>query len=226
MNDVQGSSGEATRRRDKQRDALVTCAEQAVADGGLAALKARDLAACVGCSLGAVYNLVRDMDELTLRVGQRTMAALDAHLAAAEEAQGTMGENGEAQLVAFARAYRGFAAANTQRWRALFEHRIAAGSSLPPWFVADRARVFARLERCLASVLPEGAPVTAQARTLFSAVHGLVLLGLDDKLADESGEGAEFRDGEAELAAFVRVYLAGLAGHERHERAIRSTANP
>ena len=62
------------------------------------------------------------------------------------------------------------------------------------------------------------APVAAQARTLFSAVHGLVLLGLDDKLADEGAR----HDGEAEMVAFVQVYLAGL----RQERAIRSTASP
>ena len=208
-NNVQVPAGAVERRRDAQRETLVTCAERAIAEGGLAALKARELAACAGCSLGAIYNLVRDIDELVLRVGQRTMAELDGHLAAVA-GDGSAHRDCEAQLVAFARAYRAFAAANTHRWRALFEFRIAPGTALPPWFVADRARVFARLEHCLAPLLRDEAAVVAQARTLFSAVHGLVLLGLDDKLADGSGEGSGSPGEEAELVAFVRVYLAGL----------------
>ncbi len=193
-------------RRDEQRAALVTCAEKAIAGGGLSALKARDLAACVGCSLGAIYNLVRDLDEVVLRVGQRTMAGLDAHLDAASAGWPDLDLHD--QLIAWARAYCAFAAANAHRWRALFEFKIAAGAELPPWFADDRARVFARLERRLAQAMPAADPaaVARHARILFSAVHGLVLLGLDQKLMDRHDKGLD-----AEIVDFVHTYAAGLA---------------
>ena len=66
-----------------------------------------DLEACVGCSLGAIYNLVADLEELVLRVSQRTLAALDAELDAVyvldSIAAGT-------QLLAWSKCYAAFAA--------------------------------------------------------------------------------------------------------------------
>ena len=71
-------------RRSKLRDELILAAERSIHAGGLAGLKTRELAREIGCANGAVYNLVADMDELTLLVGARTLARLDAALIAAE----------------------------------------------------------------------------------------------------------------------------------------------
>ena len=192
-------------RREAQREALVDCAAAAIAAGGLPALKARDLAGCVGCSLGAIYNLVADLDELVLRVSRRTLAALDAELDAIE-ASGA--PNTPAQLVAWAKAYAAFAAANRNLWRALFEFRMVEGAELPDWFAADQLRLFVRLETRLAALMPDhdAAAVKRQARTLFSAVHGIVSLGLERKLVEMPVEAID-----AELETFVGIYLAGVA---------------
>ena len=191
--------------REAQRETLVACASAAIARGGLPALKARDLAACVGCSLGAIYNLVADLDELVLRVSQRTLAALDEALDAAEipKARDT-----RAQLVAWARAYAAFAAANRNLWRALFEFRMAPDAEWPPWFAADQLRLFVRLETRLVALMAgcDETTVKRQARTLFSAVHGIVALGLEQKLVEMPGEAID-----AELERFVAIFLAGLA---------------
>ncbi len=191
-------------RRETQREALVDCAEAAIAAGGLPALKARDLAACVGCSLGAIYNLVADLDELVLRVSRRTLAALDAELDAIE-ASGA--QETRAQLVAWAKAYAAFATANRNLWRALFDFRMVEGAELPDWFAADQVRLFLRLETRLAALMPgrDDAAVKRQARTLFSAVHGIVALGLERKLVEMPVEAID-----AELEGFVAIYLAGL----------------
>ena len=191
-------------RRDIQRAALVDCASTAIAAGGLAALKARDLAACVGCSLGAIYNLVADLDDLVLRVSQRTLAALDAALDAVES---TGLDETQAQLIAWAKAYAAFAAAHRNLWRALFEFRMAPGSDLPAWFAADQLRLFVRLETRLAALMPDRdtAAVKRQARTLFSAVHGIVALGLEQKLVEMAVEAID-----DELEHFVITFVAGL----------------
>ncbi len=192
-------------RREAQREVLVDCASAAIAGSGLSALKARDLAVCTGCSLGAIYNLVADLDELVLRVSQRTLTTLDGALDAVESA-GTTGT--QAQLVAWSRAYAAFASANLNLWRALFEFRMAEGAELPGWFAADQLRLFARLETRLAELMPgrDEAAVKRQARTLFSAVHGIVALGLEQKLVEMPSEAID-----AELEGFVGTYLTGLS---------------
>jgi hypothetical protein len=81
-------------------------------------------------------------------------------------------------------AYLDFAAGNTPRWRALFEHRLPAGKSLPDWYLAEQAKLFRYLERPLETLIPALPPAERAilARSLFSAVHGLVTLGLEEKL--------------------------------------------
>ena len=191
-------------RREAQRETLVDCASAAIARGGLPALKARDLAACVGCSLGAIYNLVADLDELTLRVSRRTLAALDVELNAAEISGAV---DTQAQLVAWAKAYAAFAAGNRNLWRALFEFRMAPGAEWPSWFTTDQLRLFVRLERRLTALMPgaDEDKVKRQARTLFSAVHGIVALGLEQKLVEMPVEAID-----TELERFIEIFLAGL----------------
>ena len=191
-------------RREAQRETLVDCASAAIARGGLPALKARDLAACVGCSLGAIYNLVADLDELTLRVSRRTLAALDVELNAAE-ISGAL--DTQAQLVAWAKAYAAFAAGNRNLWRALFEFRMAPGAEWPSWFTTDQLRLFVRLERRLTALMPGGDEdkIKRQARTLFSAVHGIVALGLEQKLVEMPVESID-----TDLERFIEIFLAGL----------------
>ena len=191
-------------RRAQQREALISSAEAIIANNGLGALKARDLAQRVGCSVGAIYNLVTDLDELVLLVSQRTMATLDTRL----DAAGSNNETLEAQLLNWARAYHRYASTNRHRWRALFEFRSQSRRDLPAWFADDQTKLFVRLERRLASAMPgvDGSMLKRRARTLFSAVHGIVLIGLEQKLVAFPEEAID-----DELAAFVRVYVAGLS---------------
>src|ERR1700738_2521543 len=67
----------AAERRDRLRDALIDAAERTIETHGLRALRARDLAAEVGCAVGAIYNAVVDLDELIYAVNARTLAALE-----------------------------------------------------------------------------------------------------------------------------------------------------
>jgi len=69
-----------TRRREAQFEALMQSAEKRICEEGVGALKARDLAADIGVALGGLYNIVADMDDLMLRLAQRTMGRLDAAL--------------------------------------------------------------------------------------------------------------------------------------------------
>ena len=174
-------------RRVALKDALIVAAERAVAARGLAGLKARELAAEAGCAIGAIYNVFDDLDDLILAVNGRTLVALEQVLAgAAEEKSGPASDADSAakRLVAMALAYLNFAAENKERWRALFDHRLPAGKNTPDWYLADQVKLFAYVERPLRTLKPTLKPAEGAvlARSLFSAVHGLVTLGLEEKL--------------------------------------------
>ncbi len=169
-------------RRERLRALLIEAAERAIADKGLAGLKARELAHEIGCSLGAIYNLVQDLDELVLRVGSRTLSRLDDALseAAARSPAGT--DSAISTLVAVALAYSSFARDNLNLWRTLFEHRMTGGGEVPEWAVAEQLQMFRHITGPLEILLPDAAERNLLTRTLFSAVHGVVAIGLEDKL--------------------------------------------
>ena len=194
----------ALERREKLRKSLILAAERSISAGGLAGLKTRELAREIGCANGAVYNLVDDMDELTLRVGSRTLARLDASLTSAEsEGPAAPAET----LVRIAVAYCDFAAENLELWRALFEHRMMPGKPVPEWAVSEQMDLFRHIYRPLAALFPERSPdeLGVTARSLFSAVHGMVLLGLEQKLI--AVPVAALRK---EIATIVRAMVGGL----------------
>jgi len=194
----------ALERRAKLREALILAAEQSIASGGLAGLKTRELAREIGCANGAVYNLVDDMDELILRVGSRTLLRLDASLTAAE----SNGPDSPVEtLVRIAVAYCDFAAENLELWRALFEHRMAPGKPIPEWALSEQMDLFRHIYRPLAVLFSKRTPVElgVTARSLFSAVHGMVLLGLEQKLIAVPTDALRH-----EIVTIVRAMVKGL----------------
>ncbi|HEY0852720.1 MAG TPA: WHG domain-containing protein [Bradyrhizobium sp.] len=192
-------------RRAKQREALIVAAEKAIAAKGLSGLKSRELAGEIGVANGAVFNLVADMDELVLRVGSRTLARLDSALTAAES-EGAPSPT-EA-LVRIAVAYCDFAADNLELWRSLFEHRMAPDKPVPEWAIEEQMSLFRHIYHPLAKLFPKWSAdeLGVTARSLFAAVHGMVSLGLEQKLI--AVPVAALRD---EIATIVKATIRGLS---------------
>ena len=179
---------QTSERRQQLGEALIGAAERAIEARGLGGLKARDLAQEVGCAVGAIYNVFPDLDALVLHANLRTLARFEALIAASPpaSAKGHAAhlDAAVADLVRLAQVYLGFASEHRLRWRALFEHRMAGGRSPPDWYMKEQVRLFSYIEeplRVLQPNLPEDERALL-ARSLFSAVHGVVSLGLDEKL--------------------------------------------
>lgn len=170
-------------KRQAQLEALIEAAEKRICDQGLASLKARDLAADIGVALGGLYNIVADMDALLLLVSSKTLARLGQ---AAGEATGhlPMGSHAQAldRLVAVAHTYLKFARENLPLWRMIFELRL--DSPLPDWAAQDQLRLFRHIAEPLRVIFPDldTIALTVRARTLFAAVHGIISIGLEERL--------------------------------------------
>ena len=174
--------GKVDDRRAALRDALIDIAEVTITRDGLQSLRARDLAKEAGCAVGAIYNVFGDLNDLVLAVNARTFHNLGAAVAA-ELADAP--EDATEQLIAMAQAYHHYAAANTNRWRALFDLERAPGEDAPDWYLTEMGRLFTYIATPLGTIFPnlsaeKNATLT---RGLFSSVHGIVLLGLDDASA-------------------------------------------
>ena len=204
-------------RRQTLRENLIALAERSIDRHGLAGVKARDLAAEAGCSVGAIYNAVADLDDLVLTVNERTLAAIEAELAGvprdlshADAWQATQ------QLIRLAHGYLHYAAAHRQRWRAVFDHRLPEGKALPDWYLDRQRGLFAFVEQPLRVLRPN---LTAEqfvllARSLFSAVHGIVLLGLEEKIGTIS-----ISELEDQITVIITALCRGLTSDDERQTA-------
>lgn len=185
------------KRRADLRDRLIDIADARIGAEGLSALRARDLAKEAGCAVGAIYNVFDDLTGLVLEVNARTFARLGSAVA---KALVQTGSDPTERMIAMAQAYHRFAAAHQTHWRALFELDRPRDQPAPDWYLDDMGRLFSFIADPLAETFPDQSPGARAllARTVFSAVHGIVDLGLDD-----ASGGIPADEIDAQLALFL-----------------------
>jgi AcrR family transcriptional regulator len=110
------------------------------------------------------------------------------------------------QLEALALAYLDFAMTHRKRWKAVFEHQMAEGESVPAPYRADQNRLFALIEQPLIPLMADPVQRGSAARTLFAAVHGIVALALDRKLGP-----FDATETERQVRFIVHLMAKGLA---------------
>ncbi len=191
--------------RDEIREMALAAAEQVVAEQGLAGLSARKVAGAIGYTVGTLYLVFDNLDELILHVNVRTLDELHAVMVKAlRRCRGP-----ESCVLALGRAYVRYADTHRHRWSLLFEHRLPEGQEVPEWFRAKVAAMFELVEGALAPMSDHrsGREIGLAARALWSGVHGVAILALTDKLGTASVESVQ-----ALTDSLIRNYLAGFAG--------------
>lgn len=170
-------------RRAALAESLIEAAHGIIADKGLGELKARELANRAGCSLGAIYNVYDDLTALVMAVNGRTFRALSEAVAASQE--GMEQAEPHARLIAMSHAYLAFAADHTHLWRALFDLEMPRDSDVPAWYLAELGKLFAYIDAPVAALYPDQSATDRDlmVRALFSSVHGIVLLGLEQRIS-------------------------------------------
>lgn len=176
-------AGKVEERKAKLRERLIDAAQRQIEAGGLSSLKARALAVEAECSVGAIYNIFDDMDALGMAVNARTFQALGRYVSAKVTAEGDAGPN--RQMIMMAHGYLEYAVAHTNLWRALFDLEMSVDGPVPEWYFQELRAVFALIAAPLARIYPDMDvdERNLMVRGLFSAVHGIVLLGLERRIS-------------------------------------------
>ena len=176
-------AGKVEARKALLREALIDAAEAQIRLGGLSSLKARPLAQAAGCALGAIYNIFDDLDALVMAVNARTFRRLGAFVSARVTEAADQSPN--TQLVIMSHAYLHFAADHTFLWRALFDLEMSVDGTVPEWYLLELRAVFGLIAAPLAQLFPDMKrdELDLMVRALFSAVHGIVLLGLKRRIS-------------------------------------------
>lgn len=169
-------------RRDELRTRLTDIAEAQIARDGLTTLRARDLAATAGCSVGAIYNVFGDLNDLIMAVNGRTFRMLGAHVSKALD---DAPDQAQDRLIIMSHAYLDFAAQNTPLWRALFDLQMSTDMRVPDWYLQELGKLFILIGQPIAEIYPDWDKdrIDLMTRALFSSVHGIVMLGLEKRIS-------------------------------------------
>ncbi len=194
------------RRSDHSRDELLAlaldAAEKIVAEEGIGALTARRVSKEIGYSVGTIYNLFENLDDLSLHVKARTLDALYAHIRDVPK-----GEDVESDFKALNKAYFDFLKANPNTWGSILDRVGADGQPLPDWYLAKVALPFSVVQAALMPLFGAGEADKAgfAARTLWCGVHGIAVLGMENSL-----EAVGSSDAENMAEYLILNFLGGL----------------
>jgi len=184
-------AGKVQQKREALRAKLIEIARERIADQGADAIKARDLAASAGCSVGAIYTLFSDLNDLVMVVNLQTFQELGGFVVNAV-AKSDAGEPLE-QLIVMGHAYLDFASNNIGIWRTLFDVQETGASAIPDWYWDEIAKVLALIEYPLRQAVTDKSDeeIKVMTRILFSSVHGIVLLGVKGSIFETPREALE-----------------------------------
>ncbi len=164
--------------RDLRAD-LLRIGRELLMEGGVAALRMRELARRAGCTHQAPYHYFADRETLLAALVATAFDDLARRLRACNDAAPTLGVR--ATLLASGRAYVDFALSQPGVFRLMFR----ADACDPQRFTEVRdagGRAFAELRR-LATIVHGPAAAATDATILWAHVHGLAFLLIDGPLA-------------------------------------------
>jgi len=208
MNNVQVLAVRGQKKA-KRRHLLLDVTREMIAKKGLRSLKIRDIAEAAGCSIGSIYNEFGDFDGVILTISRDTVQALNARLSMVPN------ERPVEHLHGLAEAYLSYYIEHPNLVRALFEHRMENDRPFPEDLLKTVMEMFCRMYPSLQRLLPKRKPedVALLASTMFSAVHGIISLGLEERLI-----GVPVQCLRQQVNQFIDTHLAGMGALKDSKR--------
>ena len=173
--------------REEIRQMALNAAEAIVAVDGYKGLSARKVAAAIDYTVGTLYLVFDNLDDLVLQVNGRTLDALYEWL----RARRARDADARDSLLALADAYIAYAETETPRWNMLFEYVAEQGNDLPDWYQMKLGKVFGLAEAALAPLAGHRTALEIQraARVLWASVHGICTLKIRHRMDLAGGQG-------------------------------------
>ncbi len=150
-------------------------AEKIVSEQGYTGLSARKVASAIGYTVGTLYLVFDNLDDLILQVNGRTLDRLQAQMVK-EQLQY---QDARERLLQLGHTYIRFADEDPHRWEMIFEHRFPKAEGQE-----KVARMFALVETGLEPLAKHHSPqeIAQAARALWGGVHGICILAINHKL--------------------------------------------
>ena len=166
--------------REEIKDMALTAALGIIESEGAKGLTARKVASAIGYTVGTLYLVFENQQEMVMHLNARTLDDLDEWLEG--RSQGCSGTRDCLQTLA--EAYIDYAVEKRERWNLLFDIVLEEGEELPDWYLQRLGRLFGRVERMLVPMQEHQSDLEIEraARVLWASVHGICTLKIRHRL--------------------------------------------
>lgn len=166
--------------RDEIREMAIAAAAKHVETEGFQSLTARKVASNIGYTVGTLYHVFRNFDDLVIHLNAQTID----EMAALIQQNTRRKRNPENRIRAMAEFYVKYATDHPDRWRLVFEHQAPRGLPTPVQMKERRDVMFEMVADNLREISPDRIPqeVDHTATALWSGIHGICILALTGKL--------------------------------------------
>lgn len=197
------------RRSDNTRKELKEMTIDAGVDllekGGVEALTARAIAGRIGYTVGTLYNVFEDLEDIVTHINAATMHEMYEQFIPLAEAE----KSPEKRILDIARTYGDYARANPARWNLL--HHSPRNTKLPEWFHDAATRILTMGENLLCEIKGISKKSAHEAaRVIWAGLHGICALSINQKL-----DYVDAKPMHDLIENFIKSYLNGLVVTER-----------
>jgi AcrR family transcriptional regulator len=166
--------------REELREMALRAARDIVKDEGIQKLTTRAVAKRIGYSVGTLYVIFENVDDLKFALNALNLSELRAKMI---DATSQISDPAE-RLMAMGHFYLDFGLASPSLWRLMFEHQLPGDDPIPEVITRETDALFKLVLTAIIELLPASGQAGARnvAAAFWSALHGITHLVITDKL--------------------------------------------
>jgi AcrR family transcriptional regulator len=186
--------------RQQIREMALSACESLIDKDGLKGLSTRKVAAEIGYSSGTLYQVFTNFDDMIMQLNARTLNRLQLQMMFAQRI------TAKKRLAEFAFCYIKFAHKQPELWQLLFEHRPNNPDLKPENLSNNIDALFILIRQALTELKPTATndDIYLSANTLWSSIHGITILMLQNKLFN-----GEIETAKMSIECLITHFLTG-----------------
>ncbi|MFQ5551176.1 MAG: TetR/AcrR family transcriptional regulator [Gemmatimonadales bacterium] len=181
-------------------------AREIVREEGLAALTTRRATKAIGYTVGTLYQIFRDADDLIEQMNAETLDELHASCKQIDFDAGPA-----ASLRALAERYLAYVSENPRLWAAVLEYRPANGHQRQELYLASVRRLMSLIEAAIDPFFEPNAERIRlhEARVLWASFYGISALSSERLLSKEESAAAM-------VETLIEIYVSSRGQTQKH----------
>lgn len=186
-------------------DMIIKAAYQQVERDGYAKVSTRKIASEIGYTVGTLYNIFKNLDDIFIHVNALTLDQLYDEFTKALKAD--TGNSKMNPIKALTDVYVKFSQENFHLWNTLFEYKFSSDQVMPKWYTEKINKIYPIVIDALSMSNPAIPQSSLQevVIVIWSAIHGICSLSIKGKLDRVGSQSAQVL-----IDNFLDNYLRGL----------------